>query len=182
MGARRHVRERRLGQGRAGRRRHLRAERRCHLRARLSRAARRVAACPARRCPASDEYWFYVLGEFANAAWAFEQDDGDPDVLAYRDFRASSAWSAKSSAESHRASRSATSSTATSRSPASRATTSASTPRCCSAPASAIESGRSFAACNSARSLAENCRCNPPRPGEFVWQFSILAEHSRNQP
>jgi hypothetical protein len=29
-----------------------------------------------------------VLGEFANAAWAFEQSDGDPDVLAYRDFRA----------------------------------------------------------------------------------------------
>jgi hypothetical protein len=38
--------------------------------------------------PGRDEYWFYVLGEFANAAWAFEQSDGDPDVLAYRDFRA----------------------------------------------------------------------------------------------
>jgi hypothetical protein len=38
--------------------------------------------------PGRDEYWFYLLGEFANAAWAFEQSDGDPDVLAYRDFRA----------------------------------------------------------------------------------------------
>jgi hypothetical protein len=38
--------------------------------------------------PGRDEYWFYVLGEFANAAWAFEQNDGDPDVLAYRDWRA----------------------------------------------------------------------------------------------
>ena len=38
--------------------------------------------------PGRDEYWFYILGEFANAAWAFEQSDGDPDVLAYRDWRA----------------------------------------------------------------------------------------------
>jgi hypothetical protein len=38
--------------------------------------------------PGKEEYWFYILGEFANAAWAFQQSDGDPDVLAYRDFRA----------------------------------------------------------------------------------------------
>jgi len=37
--------------------------------------------------PGRDEYWFYLLGEFANSIWAFEQDDGTPDVLAYRDFR-----------------------------------------------------------------------------------------------
>jgi hypothetical protein len=43
---------------------------------------------PSSPVPGRDEYWFYILGEFANAAWAFEQVDGDPDVLAYRDFRA----------------------------------------------------------------------------------------------
>ncbi len=37
--------------------------------------------------PGRDEYWFYVLGEFANAIWAFEQNDGTPDMLASRDFR-----------------------------------------------------------------------------------------------
>jgi hypothetical protein len=37
--------------------------------------------------PGRDEYWFYVLGEFANAIWAFEQNDGTPDVFASRDFR-----------------------------------------------------------------------------------------------
>jgi hypothetical protein len=49
------------------------------------RAAWRLAASPV---PGKEEYWFYIQGEFANAAWAFEQSDGDPDVLAYRDFRA----------------------------------------------------------------------------------------------
>jgi len=37
--------------------------------------------------PGRDEYWFYVLGEFANAIWAIEQSDGTPDVFASRDFR-----------------------------------------------------------------------------------------------
>jgi hypothetical protein len=37
--------------------------------------------------PGRDEYWFYLLGEFANAAWAIEQSNGDPDTFAYRDWR-----------------------------------------------------------------------------------------------
>ena len=37
--------------------------------------------------PGRDEYWFYLLGEFANSVWAIEQSDGTPDVFAYRDFR-----------------------------------------------------------------------------------------------
>ncbi|MEX0611123.1 MAG: hypothetical protein WD229_03290, partial [Pirellulales bacterium] len=37
--------------------------------------------------PGRDEYWFYVLGEFGNSIWAFQQTDGTPDVLASRDFR-----------------------------------------------------------------------------------------------
>ena len=37
--------------------------------------------------PGRDEFWFYVLGEFANSIWAFEQNDGTPDMLASRDFR-----------------------------------------------------------------------------------------------
>jgi hypothetical protein len=49
------------------------------------RVAWRLATSPV---PGKEEYWFYILGEFANAAWAFQQSDGDPDVLAYRDFRA----------------------------------------------------------------------------------------------
>lgn len=49
------------------------------------RAAWRLARSPV---PGRDEYWFYVAGEFANSAWAFEQSDGTQDVLAYRDFRA----------------------------------------------------------------------------------------------
>jgi hypothetical protein len=49
------------------------------------RVAWRLASSPV---PGKEEYWFYVQGEFANAAWAFEQVDGDPDVLAYRDFKA----------------------------------------------------------------------------------------------
>lgn len=43
---------------------------------------------PTSPVPGLDEHWFYILGEFANSAWAFEQNDGQPDVLAYRDFRA----------------------------------------------------------------------------------------------
>jgi hypothetical protein len=37
--------------------------------------------------PGRDEFWFYVLGEFANAIWAFEQEDGTADTFAYRDWR-----------------------------------------------------------------------------------------------
>jgi hypothetical protein len=37
--------------------------------------------------PGKDEYWAYVLAEFQNLAWAFEQSDGSPDVLASRDYR-----------------------------------------------------------------------------------------------
>jgi hypothetical protein len=48
------------------------------------RAAWRLATSPV---PGRDEYWFYVLGEFANAIWAFDQSDGTDDMLAYRDFR-----------------------------------------------------------------------------------------------
>jgi hypothetical protein len=48
------------------------------------RAAWRLPTSPA---PGCDEYWFYVLGEFANSIWAFEQNDGTDDMLAYRDFR-----------------------------------------------------------------------------------------------
>jgi hypothetical protein len=38
--------------------------------------------------PGRDEFWFYVLGEFGNSIWAFEQSDGTPDMLASRDWRA----------------------------------------------------------------------------------------------
>jgi hypothetical protein len=48
------------------------------------RAAWRLPMSPV---PGRDDYWFYLLGEFANSIWAFEQTDGTPDVLAYRDFR-----------------------------------------------------------------------------------------------
>ena len=37
--------------------------------------------------PGRDEFWFYVLGEFQNAIWAFEQEDGTPDMFASRDWR-----------------------------------------------------------------------------------------------
>jgi hypothetical protein len=37
--------------------------------------------------PGRDEYWFYVLGEFQNAIWAFEQTGGSPDTFASRDWR-----------------------------------------------------------------------------------------------
>jgi hypothetical protein len=37
--------------------------------------------------PGRDEFWFYILGEFANAIWAYEQIDGTPDTFAYRDWR-----------------------------------------------------------------------------------------------
>jgi hypothetical protein len=37
--------------------------------------------------PGSDERWMYVGVEYGNAAWAFEQPDGTPDVLASRDYR-----------------------------------------------------------------------------------------------
>jgi Domain of unknown function (DUF6268) len=37
--------------------------------------------------PGRDEYWFYMMGEFANSIWAFEQSSGSPDMFAYRDFR-----------------------------------------------------------------------------------------------
>jgi hypothetical protein len=38
--------------------------------------------------PGRDEFWFYVLGEFGNSIWAFEEVDGTPDMLASRDWRA----------------------------------------------------------------------------------------------
>ena len=37
--------------------------------------------------PGRDEFWFYVLGEFQNAIWAIEQQDGTPDMFASRDWR-----------------------------------------------------------------------------------------------
>jgi hypothetical protein len=37
--------------------------------------------------PGSDERWVYVGLEYGNSAWAFEQPDGTPDVLASRDYR-----------------------------------------------------------------------------------------------
>ena len=37
--------------------------------------------------PGKDERWLYLSLEYANQAWAFEQTNGDPDVLAYRDYR-----------------------------------------------------------------------------------------------
>jgi hypothetical protein len=42
---------------------------------------------PSSPVPGRDEHWLYVLAEFANSAWAFEQSDGTPDVLASRDYR-----------------------------------------------------------------------------------------------
>jgi Domain of unknown function (DUF6268) len=48
------------------------------------RAAWRLPNSPV---PGRDEFWFYVLGEFSNLIWAFEQSDGAPDMLASRDFR-----------------------------------------------------------------------------------------------
>ena len=37
--------------------------------------------------PGKDERWMYVSLEYANQAWAFEQTNGTPDVLDYRDYR-----------------------------------------------------------------------------------------------
>lgn len=37
--------------------------------------------------PGRDEWWFYVLGEFANAIWAIDQNNGTADMFAYRDWR-----------------------------------------------------------------------------------------------
>lgn len=37
--------------------------------------------------PGKDERWMYLAVEYGNQAWAFEQDDGTPDVLASRDYR-----------------------------------------------------------------------------------------------
>jgi hypothetical protein len=37
--------------------------------------------------PGKDERWMYVSLEYANQAWAFEQSNGNPDVLDYRDYR-----------------------------------------------------------------------------------------------
>ena len=38
--------------------------------------------------PGKDERWAFVSLEFANQAWAFQNDNSDTDVLAYRDYRA----------------------------------------------------------------------------------------------
>jgi hypothetical protein len=45
--------------------------------------------------PGQDERWFYVQVEYGNSAWAFQQDDGTPDVLASRDFRLIFGWERK---------------------------------------------------------------------------------------
>lgn len=37
--------------------------------------------------PGRDDRWVYVAVEYANSAWAFEQSNGAPDVLASRDYR-----------------------------------------------------------------------------------------------
>jgi hypothetical protein len=37
--------------------------------------------------PGKDERWMYVSLEYANQAWAFEQNNGTGDVLDYRDYR-----------------------------------------------------------------------------------------------
>ena len=42
---------------------------------------------PSSAIPGQDEQWVYVSVEYGNSAWAFQQDDGSPDVLASRDFR-----------------------------------------------------------------------------------------------
>jgi hypothetical protein len=42
---------------------------------------------PSSPVPGRDEYWAYVAMEFQNLIWAFEQNDGTPDVLASRDYR-----------------------------------------------------------------------------------------------
>jgi hypothetical protein len=48
------------------------------------RAAWRLPNSP---IPGEDEYWVYVAGEFTSSIWAFEQNDGTDDILAYRDLR-----------------------------------------------------------------------------------------------
>ena len=45
--------------------------------------------------PGQDEQWVYVQVEYGNSAWAFQQDDGTPDVLASRDFRLIFGWEHK---------------------------------------------------------------------------------------
>lgn len=45
--------------------------------------------------PGQDEQWVYVLVEYGNSAWAFQQADGSPDVLASRDFRLIFGWEHK---------------------------------------------------------------------------------------
>jgi hypothetical protein len=42
---------------------------------------------PNSQVPGRDEYWAYVMAEFQNSVWAFEQTNGTPDVLASRDYR-----------------------------------------------------------------------------------------------
>jgi hypothetical protein len=45
--------------------------------------------------PGLDEQWVYVMVEYGNSAWAFQQSDGTPDVLASRDFRLIFGWERK---------------------------------------------------------------------------------------
>jgi hypothetical protein len=45
--------------------------------------------------PGQDEQWAYMQVEYGNSAWAFQQDDGTPDVLASRDFRLIFGWERK---------------------------------------------------------------------------------------
>jgi hypothetical protein len=37
--------------------------------------------------PGRDERWLYISMEYGNSAWAFQQSNGTPDVLDYRDYR-----------------------------------------------------------------------------------------------
>ncbi|HEX5472908.1 MAG TPA: hypothetical protein VFW73_13535 [Lacipirellulaceae bacterium] len=37
--------------------------------------------------PGRDERWLYVAIDYGNSAWAFQQTNGTPDVLDYRDYR-----------------------------------------------------------------------------------------------
>ena len=48
-----------------------------------------------RRFPARTSSGSIVQVEYGNSAWAFQQDDGTPDVLASRDFRLIFGWERK---------------------------------------------------------------------------------------
>ena len=56
------------------------------------RIARRLSSSA---IPGQDEQWVYVMVDYGNSAWAFQQADGTPDVLASRDFRLIFGWEHK---------------------------------------------------------------------------------------